>query len=129
VTPAAVQPRPTATTPNPVDAWQAAVLVELRAIRSVLERQRRPSHLTRDDRDRLAKMLPPIGAVFGSALFTARELLEKDAPALRLVLGELNARQIGRLLQRAEGAAVGGLTVQREGIEVGAILWRVVATS
>ena len=112
-----------------LSTWQQAVLDELRAIRVALERQPRPSHLTRGDRDRLAAILPAIAGSVGSDLFTAKELLEQHTPAVRLVLGHLTARQLGRLLQRAEGARVAGYTVQRDGTEVGAVLWRVLAAT
>ena len=65
----------------------------------------------------------------GSELFTTRELLEQDAPAVRIALGGVTARQLGRLLRRAEGAIVAGYTVQRDGVEVGAVLWRVLAAA
>jgi hypothetical protein len=111
------------------EEWRRDVLSVLRRICRVLEQQRRPSRMTRDDRARLAAMLPVIGGVFGPELFTAREVLKHDSPDLRLVRGPLNAKQIGRLLQRAEGEIVGGLTVQRDGSETGVILWRVLAAS
>lgn len=118
-----------ATRPSPADRDVLdAVLDELRAIRHLLE-QRRPSRLTREDRARLTTLLPALGGVFGSELFVAREVLEHPAPALRLVRGELSARSIGRLLQRAEGEAVQGYTVERAGTEVGSTLWRVLATT
>ena len=99
-----------------------------RAILAALEtHEKRPSHLTRDDRDRLSRILPAIGGACGSELFIASELLEHDSSALRLVLAGLNARQLGRLLQRAEGQRIGGFVVQRDGREVGAVLWRIVA--
>lgn len=106
-----------------------AILAELRAIRLVLARQARPTSLTRADRDRLAAILPATAGLKGSELFTARELLEDDAPALRLVLAGLSAKQIGRLLQRAEGRPIDGYTVQHDGSEAGANLWRVLGTS
>jgi hypothetical protein len=118
----------------PVEADQVAALLrelvaEVRGLRADLTRDRRPSRLTRHDRDRLVAILPAAGGVFGSELFTAKELLEHDAAALRLVLRGLTARQLGRLLQRAEGAVLGGYTVQRDGVKVGAVLWRVLATT
>jgi len=67
--------------------------------------------------------------VLGSDLFTSRELVEHEAAAVRIVVSRLTARQLGRLLKRAEGANVGGFMVQRQGSEVGSILWRVLATT
>ncbi len=74
------------------------IVDELRQIRVALERQRRPSHLTREDRDRLGKILPVVVGLRGSELFLAGEFIDDDAPALRLVCHGLTARQLGRLL-------------------------------
>ena len=70
-----------------------------------------------------------IGASLGSELFLTRDVLEHDDPALRLVLRDLSARQLGRLLQRADGGVVGGYLVRREGLEACAVLWRVLAVT
>jgi hypothetical protein len=48
-----------------------ALLEETRAPWADL-RDRRPSHLTRQDRDRLAKILPVVAALRGSELFESR---------------------------------------------------------
>jgi hypothetical protein len=101
------------------------LVAEVRALRRAIERQTPARSLTRGDRVHLAAILPAVAGVQGSELFTARELLEDDAPALRLVLAGLSAKQIGRLLHRAEGRAFDGYTVQRDGSEAGASLWRV----
>lgn len=121
-----------ATAPDPESAILDALreLVALnRAILAALEKQQRPSHLTREDRGRLAAILPALVGVKGTDWFTARELIQDRSPALRLVLDELNAVKLGRLLQRAEGAIVDGYGVERGGLEVGAILWRVFPTT
>ena len=104
------------------------IVSELRAVRQCLA-QRRPSHLTRDDRRKLGMILPVIAATFGSELFTVREVFEHASAGLRIVLAESTRKQLGRLLQRAEGAIVDGFTVQRDGVEVGAVLWRILATT
>ncbi len=105
--------------------FAAAALFELRAIRRLLEGQHKPA-LSRADRHTLARILPAIAGALGSALFTSRELLEHDSPALRLVLDGFNAKQIGRLLRRAEGYAVDRFMVQRAGVELNVILWQLV---
>lgn len=106
------------------------LVAEVRGLRADLARDRRPlSHLSRDDRERLARILPAVGGALGSDLFTARELVEHRSPALRVALHALNAKQLGRLLQRAEGRPLGAFIVQRDGVEVGAVLWRLVGTS
>jgi hypothetical protein len=50
-------------------------------------------------------------------------MFDHDAAALRLVRRGLNAKRVGRLLRRAEGQAVDGYVVQREGFELHAVLW------
>jgi hypothetical protein len=92
-------------------------------------RDRRPSPLTRQDRDPLARILPVVIGVCGSELFTARELVEDESADLRLVLAGQTPKRLGRLLQRAEGQRIGGFVVQRDGLEVGAVLWRIVAAA
>jgi hypothetical protein len=104
------------------------ILEELRRIRQVLERDRRPSTLTRVDRAALGRLLPVLGAEFGSEAFTASEVLETDAPALRLVTSGVSAKQLGRLLLRAIGVPLDGLVVERAGVELHRTLWRIVAT-
>jgi hypothetical protein len=111
-----------------IAALLRALIAEVKGLRAD-GRDRRPSHLTRQDRDRLANILPVVAARRGSELFVVRELFEAESPAWRLVVGTLNARQVGRLLQRAEGQRIGGFVVQRDGIEVGSVLWRVFAAS
>ena len=109
-----------------LDPWQQAVLTELRAIRVALERQRRPvATLSRDDRALLARLLPTAGGVLGSELFVARELCESESAELQVVTRGLNARQIGRVLQRGEGQVIDGYVIQREGVEQHAVLWRI----
>jgi hypothetical protein len=112
-----------------------AVLAELRKVSGLLvsilaavQRQDRPSRLSRDDRRRLAAALPAISGVLGSDYFTSCELLEWNSAALRIVLADLNAKKLGGLLRRAEGVAIDGLTVARAGRETGAVLWQILAT-
>jgi len=93
-----------------------AVGDELRALRADWGRDQRPSRdLTRDDRDRLAKILPVIAALRGAELFVVRELFEAESPAWRRVVGALNARRSGgcciagsRILSAASWSSVTG---------------------
>lgn len=119
-------PLATQPTPDPNTGLLVEVLAELRAIRTALETPRPVSTLTRSDRARLAAILPAVGGVLGSELFTVRDLFESAAAAIRLVLHGMNRKQIGRLLARGEGQAVDGYLVQRDGSELGVILWRIV---
>jgi hypothetical protein len=87
---------------------------------------RRTSTLTRRDRRLLTALLPAIVGAVGSEPKLASELLEE--PAVRVVAGDLTARQLGRLLRRSLGLAIAGFVVEQAGTEAHAVLWRVVAT-
>ena len=105
------------------------VLAELRAIRQLLEQRPEPATacLSRDDRQRLARLLPVLGATYGDEGFTSRDCREDEAPALRLVLGKMSVKAIAKLLGRAEGTAIDGLMVRRLRMEFQVIVWQVVA--
>jgi hypothetical protein len=96
-----------------------------RRIIELLERGHRPTTLNRTDRTRLAQLLPAIAGALGSELFHSADIFEHDAAALRLVRAGLSPKQLGRLLRRAAGQPIDGYVVEREGIETGAVLWRV----
>jgi hypothetical protein len=68
-----------------------------------------------------------VAATLGSELFTSSELVEHQAPALRVVCVSLSAKAIGRLLRRAarDGTPICGYLVERQGVEAGAVLWRI----
>lgn len=102
------------------------VLLELRALRQLIEAGRAESRLSRGDHDHLGAILPVVAAKVGSSPFLVRELLRVESAALRLVLAGLSAKALGRLLRRAEGQPVNGLVVEHVGVEAGAVLWRVV---
>jgi hypothetical protein len=117
---------------SPVEELLLAVLIEMRGLRQDLAQRNqdaRPvilnSPLSRADLALLGRLLPAIGGALGSELFLVRELFGHDAAALRLALRELNAKQVGRLFRRAEGQAIGAYLIQREGVELHAVLWRV----
>jgi hypothetical protein len=101
------------------------LVTEVRGLRAD-QRERRPvSSLSRADRAVLVRLLPAAGGVFGSEPFLTRDLFESDAAAVKLVLRELNVRQVGRLFRRGEGQAIDGYMIQRDGEELNAILWRI----
>ena len=104
----------------------AEILSELRAIRGLLETRAQPSTLSRDDRARLARLLPAIGGAIGSEPFHSAEIVEHESPALRVVAAGLSAKHVGRLLRRATGRPVDEWLVERCGIEAGVTLWRIV---
>ncbi len=104
------------------------VLLELRSLRQLLERQQqRPSLLGRDDRAALDRILPAIAGAIGSAWFACRDLEEEDSAALRLVLTGLSTKRVGRLFRRGLGHPVGGYLIERHGRELNVWLWRVVS--
>jgi hypothetical protein len=97
-----------------------------RQILAALEHpQRAVSAMSRGDRAILARLLPAAGGVFGSEPFLTRDLFESDSAALTLVLRGLNVRQVGRLFRRGEGLAIDAYMIQRDGVELHAILWRI----
>jgi hypothetical protein len=100
------------------------VLAELRAIRQLLESRKRPAPLTRADRARLARLLPVLGAAFGSEPFASRDVL--DDPGARVVLRGCSNKAIGKLLARGAGVSIDGFLIERAGVHVGLALWRVV---
>jgi hypothetical protein len=97
-----------------------------RAASAVPGEYRTQSTLSREDRARLARLLPAIAGALGSEPFLARDLFEHAAPAVRLVRRGLTPRRIGRLFRRAAGEAVAGYLVEAVDVELGAVLWRVV---
>ncbi|HXG70040.1 MAG TPA: hypothetical protein VNJ04_05430 [Gemmatimonadaceae bacterium] len=102
-------------------------LAVLQAIRGLLERQQRPSSLSRADRAVLVRLLPAIAGALGSEWFLSRDLLADHRPAMRLVLADLSSKRLGRLLLRADGVVIDGFVIERGGKELGATLFRVVA--
>jgi hypothetical protein len=116
-------------TSSPVEALLRELVEGQRRIVQLLERDRRPSPLSRGDRTILARLLPAIGGALGSEEFTSRDLACHSASGLRLVLRRLSAKSIGRLLARADGVPIDGWLVERCGVEINVALWRVVAVS
>jgi hypothetical protein len=113
--------------PTPGGALEllAALLAEVRGLRSDLRRERPAPSLTREDRDRLARILPAVAGAVGSELFNSAELCEHDAAAVRLVCAGVSAKQLGRLLRRAVDTPISGYVVRRQGTEAGAVLWQI----
>jgi hypothetical protein len=111
-----------------VTPFEAALLAELRAIRALLERRDRghPQSLSREDVDLLRRILPATAGVRGSERLTSWDLVEDDAPAIRLAVGQMTAKQIGKLFARAAGIAVDGFMVRRVGVECHATAWQIV---
>lgn len=110
---------------SPETALLGEILATLHAIQHLLERQR-PASLSRADRDLLSRLLPAIAGALGSEPFASRDLPDAS-PGIRVVLGDLSVKQIGRLLSRAEGVPIEGRIIQRCGVEINVALWRVLA--
>ena len=91
-----------------------------------LQGRRTAPMLSRNDRQALEKLLPAIVGALGSEPFTTRDL--PDAAGVRVVVRGLSVKQIGRLLSRAEGVPIGGLVVERCGVEINVALWHVLAS-
>ena len=83
--------------------------------------------MTRTDRAVLARLLPAVGGVYGAETFTARDLVEDDRPAVRLVVRGRSVKRLAKLLARADGLAIDGLTLHRMGLECQITTWRIVA--
>ncbi len=81
--------------------------------------------MSREDKDRLCKILPAVVGAWGSEPFASRDLATD--PGVRVVLKGLSPKQIGRLLSRAVGIPIDGLVVERAGTEINVCLWRVMA--
>ena len=87
-----------------------AVLLELKALRALLGRQRRVNT------EVLTVLLPAVAGKFGSTAVTTREILQDVAIAA--VVGDLSPSQVGALLATAAdaGAAYGGYFIEKSGI-------------
>ena len=75
----------------------------------------------------MTRLLPVLGAVYGDEGFSSRDCREDDAPGLRLVLGQMSSKAIGKLLARADGIAIEGLMVRRQRMEFQVTVWQVFA--
>jgi hypothetical protein len=73
----------------------------------------------------LERILPAIAGALGSEYFLAREAVASANPALVLVLANMNARRLGKLLRRGNGVPVAGYVVHARAMEGGAVLWEV----
>jgi hypothetical protein len=86
-----------------------------------------PSFLSRGDRALLQRALPAIAGVYGPATFSSRDLVEDDAPAVRLVLRGLSVKRISKLFARSVGIPIDGLLVRKHSVELQVTQWQIVA--
>jgi hypothetical protein len=115
------------------DQPRTAELGVLREIRDLLllvvQRWPDADHraLSAEDRQVLESLLPVVSQAIGSALFTLRDLAEQAETddALKVALGCVSARRLGKLFARSAGFPVDGVRVERVGNVREGILWRV----
>ena len=80
----------------------------------------------------MANLLREIVAYCGDQAFSTSALTAhaEGAPALSAAIigaaGILNARAVGKVLKKWEGVDVGGLQVQRLGLDAAGVIWKVV---
>jgi hypothetical protein len=89
-----------------------------------IENRRATRTLALDDARTLAPLLPAIAGRLGSDVFSSADVIQ-DSVLRRLLPGDINPKRLGRLLSRAEGKPIAGLTVERVSRENGAWLFRV----
>lgn len=98
----------------------------------------RGSSLTREDRGRLATLLPAINEAVGSAAFTTRDLLDEATrqadlrSALTATLGPDGAqesRRLGKLFARSNGFSDATLRIESMVKSRDGMLWHVVRVS
>jgi hypothetical protein len=89
--------------------------------------QKAQSTLSRTDRATLTRLLPAVAGVLGPETFSARDLAEDDRPAVRIVVQGRSVKRLGKLLSRADGIAIDGLMLQRQGLEYQVTTWQIVA--
>jgi len=116
--------------PCPGCAALRADVVRLAGRVSALEQQQPRRPLSRADVATLVRLLPVLGATYGDEGFTSRDCVEDaadEAHGLRLVLGQMSAKAIGKLLARANGIAIDSLMVRCQRKEFQVSVWQVVA--
>lgn len=105
-----------------VEALLRELISEVRGLRA--DHRGKKSLLTRKDRALLERLLPAIALLFQQELFTAREVREHQAPGLKFMLEGVDTKSLGRLLTRADGAAIAGNAVHCTGQESNVMLYQ-----
>ena len=109
------------------DTLGREILDELRAIRAALDRG---THQPNDQG--AARLLSIISVEVEGRVFSSAELVEhaRITPPLREaivdVVGELNARKVGKFLRRVEGRTLGELRIDRVGADSVGVAWHCV---
>jgi hypothetical protein len=112
----------TATQSGDVDPDAVRALLEaLDARVRALERTR----LSRQDRARLAMLLPAIAGCFGSRPFLASEVTTSTDAGLQCCCRGMSTKSLGKLFARADSWPVDGYVIEAVAGESGAWLWRV----
>jgi hypothetical protein len=113
--------------PDSVESLLRELVTEVRGLRADLrERERQPRYLTRDDRDRLTRLLPALLGCYGSEPFSSRDVVEAESPALVVVRNGLTVKALSKLFVRALDMPIDGHMVQKVGTEFRVMAWRVV---
>lgn len=87
--------------------------------------------LTRDDRERLAILLPAIAEAVGNAVFATRDLMDEASAdsklqgAINRVFPNCSPQKLGKLLARSDGFAEDNLRVESAGKAREGVLWRI----
>lgn len=101
--------------------------------RDIVREGHRGASLTREDRDRLAVLLPAVSLAVGSAIFTVRDLVghaKTDAELQAVIDKQFGTdagapKKLGKLLARCDGFAEEGLRVAGVRKVRDGMLWRV----
>jgi len=104
-----------------LEAAYAALALEVRALKG-----QGASRLSSGDLDTLNAIVPVLAATYGSANFTVKELLAAPAPGLKLVLGDVSSRRLGKLLARGEGTVIATYMIEKIGTEGHVVIRRIV---
>jgi hypothetical protein len=93
------------------------------------ERMRINGRIRPEDRQRIERLLPVIGAVLGDATFTAKDVLiaagGNAGAGLRIVLHTVSARSLGRLFKRCDGIIVDTYRLASSGHDRRARTWHI----
>lgn len=104
-----------------MDPEVSAALAAMQARIDALEARLPPP--PKEDATLAARLLPALAGALGSEEFAAADALEYRA--IRVVVGDMSAKVLGRFLGRVQGTTVAGWRVQRAGEINKTVLWRV----
>lgn len=102
--------------------FQALILERLESLHAKLDviLERLPV-VDRTDIDLAERLFPALAGAIGSEKFTASEALEY--PAVKVVVGRMNAVTLGQFLGRIERRTIGGFRIYRHSVGKKTTLW------